>query len=240
MLGGQSRFWVVLPESGSLENVPVVTLLHGASDDGSGWLRFTALERYALEKKIALIIPSARNSYYADMEFGARYFSFVTKEFPCECQRLFGLSAKRENNYVIGLSMGGYGALKCALTYPEQYTACAALSSAVRPENLVKSKEWPLPPTAGVAIFGEGVMQGKVPSSCNIFSLTEKALENTASLPNFYIACGEQDPLYPLNCDLHTFWEKNNVKHTFSHGPGTHCWEYWDAQLKSVLDVFFG
>lgn len=236
-LGGQCRFWVVLPEKGELESIPVVTLLHGASDDGSGWLRFTAVERYAFEKNIALVIPSARNGYYADMCYGPRYFSYVTEELPAECRRLFGLSPRREKNYIVGLSMGGYGALKCALTYPERYKACAALSAAVHPENLVKSKEWPLGPAAGVAIFGEGIKNGDIPSSCDLFELAKAALKTGAELPYFYLACGEQDPLYDVNCEMNEFMDKNNIQHTFRHGPGDHNWKYWDGQLQSVLDV---
>lgn len=238
-LGGQNCFRVVLPETGAPGRVPVVLLLHGASDNGSGWLRFTAAERYASEKQIAFVIPDAGNSCYADMESGPRYFSFVTQELPAECSRLFGLSARREDNYVIGLSLGGYGALKCALKCPGQYAACAAFSAAVQPERLIQSEEWPLSPAAGRAIFGDGILQGKMPPSCDLYALAEKALKNGASLPSLYLACGEQDPFYPVNRELHAFLTEKNIPHVFRHGPGTHCWEYWDAQLKNALDVIF-
>lgn len=234
-LGGQSRFSVVLPETGAPAGAPVVLLLHGASDNGSGWLRFTAAERYAAEKRIALVLPDARNSCYADMASGARYFTFVTQELPAECRRLFGLSARREDNFVVGLSMGGYGALKCALTCPGQYAACAAFSSVIRPERLFGTAEWPLPPSSREAVFG-----GKsLPPSCDLFALAEKALDGGAPLPELYLACGEQDPLYAVNREWHAFLTEKNIPHVFRHGPGAHCWEYWDAQLKNALDALF-
>ena len=92
-LGGQGRVRLVLPEQGAPGEAPVVLLLHGASDDGSGWLRFTAAERYAAEKNVVLVAPDARNSYYADMACGPQFFRFVTGELPAECARLFGLSS---------------------------------------------------------------------------------------------------------------------------------------------------
>lgn len=236
-LGGQGRVRLVLPEQGAPGEAPVVLLLHGASDDGSGWLRFTAAERYAAEKNVVLVAPDARNSYYADMACGPQFFRFVTGELPAECARLFGLSRKREQNYVFGLSMGGYGALKCALTFPGQYAGCAAFSAAVRPETLVGSADWPLDAAAGQAIFGPGLARGRIPPESDLFALAEAA---AAPLPRLYLACGEQDPLYPVNRELTGFLTQKNIPHTFCAGPGAHEWAYWDGQLKHAMDVFFG
>lgn len=236
-LGGQGQVRLVLPEQGAVSDAPVVLLLHGASDDGSGWLRFTAAERYAAEKNLALVVPDARNSYYADMACGPQFFRFVTEELPAECARLFGLSCKRERNYVFGLSMGGYGALKCALTFPEKYAGCAAFSTAARPEKLVGSADWPLSAAAGEAIFGPGLAQGRVPPESDLFALLGAAVP---PLPRLYLACGEQDPLYPASRELAEALAKKNIPHTFYSSPGAHEWAYWDGQLKRAMDVFFG
>ena len=238
-IGGQSRFSVILPETGSLKDVPVVLLLHGASDNGSGWLRFTSAERYAFEKRVALIIPSVNNSYYADMESGPQYFSFITQELRSECRRLFGLSLRREDNYVIGLSMGGYGALKCALRYPAHYTACASFSAAVRPELVIPSDAWPLEAASGRAIFGDSFMQGHMPPSGDLYTLAQQSLDSGERLPFLYLTCGEQDTLYDMNAAWHEFLTEKNIPHTFHSSPGSHNWGYWDAQLKLALDVFF-
>ena len=151
-LGGQSIFHVVLPEAGDLHEAPVIYLLHGAGDNGTGWLRYTAAERYATEKGLVLIIPGVGNSWYTDMASGVQAFTCVTQELPAVCRRMFGLTQQREKTHVIGLSMGGYAALKLALTNPYSYTTCTALSAAVRPEQVVKSPDWPLPPAALPAI----------------------------------------------------------------------------------------
>ena len=164
-LGGQSIFHVVLPEDGDLDlhTAPVIYLLHGAGDNGTGWLRYTAAERYATEKGLVLIIPGVGNSWYTDMASGVQAFTCVTQELPAVCRRMFGLTQQREKTHVIGLSMGGYAALKLALTNPYSYTTCTALSAAVRPEQVVKSPDWPLPPAAARAVFGPGIDHGELP-----------------------------------------------------------------------------
>lgn len=236
-LGGQSAYTVVLPESGCVSELPVVYLLHGASDNGTGWFRFTNAERYALEAGAALVAPCVGNSYYADMASGARYFSFVTEELPEECRRVFGFSPKREHNFLLGLSMGGYGAVKCALTYPERYAGCAALSAAVRPEVLVRREEWPLPASAADAIFGPRVREGELPAGCDLYALTERALQGGTELPALFLRCGEQDSLLAQNEALHAFWERRGVLHSYRTSPGAHSWAFWDAQLPTCLQA---
>lgn len=110
------------------EKYQVLWLLHGFSADESDWQRFSSIERYAQEKKVAVVMPDGYNSMYANNRFGAQYYNFYTEELPSVLQSLFPLSAKRENNFIAGLSMGGYGAFKAAFTKPEQYGAAASLS----------------------------------------------------------------------------------------------------------------
>ena len=106
-------------------------LFHGAYGDYSDWMRFTSIERYAQQRKIAVVMPSVQNSFYQDMYLGERYLTYVTEELPRFVRTLFPLSVKREDTFTAGLSMGGYGALKVALTKPEQYACAASLSGAV-------------------------------------------------------------------------------------------------------------
>ena len=174
-LGGQSIFHVVLPEAGDLHEAPVIYLLHGAGDNGTGWLRYTAAERYATEKGLVLIIPGVGNSWYTDMASGVQAFTCVTQELPAVCRRMFGLTQQREKTHVIGLSMGGYAALKLALTNPYSYTTCTALSAAVRPEQVVKSPDWPLPPAAARAVFGTGIDRGELPPQADLWRMAASA-----------------------------------------------------------------
>ena len=125
---------VILPnDSQEIENgYKTLYLLHGLAGNYTSWQRWTCIERYANEHKIAVVMPEVGRSWYTDTCYHANYFTFITEELPETCRRYFrGMSAKREDNLIAGNSMGGYGALKIALTYPDRYFACASLSGAL-------------------------------------------------------------------------------------------------------------
>ncbi len=110
---------------------PTLYLLHGLSDDDSIWLRRTSIERYVADLGIAVVMPQVHRSFYTDMAEGGRYWTFISEELPTLARSFFPLSHQREDNFVAGLSMGGYGAFKLALRKPEQYAAAASLSGAL-------------------------------------------------------------------------------------------------------------
>ena len=136
-MGMNTSMTVILPEKTDLSQVPVVYLLHGLEDNCTGWARYTSVERYAREKNAALVIPEVQRSFYADMDRGLPYFTFIHDELPEICRGFFGFSAKREKNYLMGLSMGGYGTLKCVLQTPERYAGAAAFSAVADIEEFV-------------------------------------------------------------------------------------------------------
>lgn len=122
-LGMDTGLTVVLPFDRAAvpeTECPTVYLLHGHGENADVWTRMTSAERYANAYGVALVMPEVQRSFYTDMAMGLSYFSYVTKELPDTCQRLFHLSSRREDRFVAGLSMGGYGALKlgAALSRP--------------------------------------------------------------------------------------------------------------------------
>lgn len=230
VMGMTTSLEVVLPDQGRLKDAPVVYLLHGLSDNCSNWSRFTSVERYAEEKGAAVIMPEVQRSFYADMALGIDYFTYIREELPQICSRLFGLSTRREKNYVMGLSMGGYGALKCALTAPRQYAGCAAFSSAADIEKRI-------PHAAGrmarelQAILGT---DGKVPPEASLYALLQK--RKGAQLPRFFLTCGEQDALYQENVRFAEALHQKGAAVRFEHWAGDHCWAVWDKSLALALE----
>ena len=103
-------------------------LLHGTYGDHSDWWRKTALERYAQEACLAVVMPSCGNAFYQDMVHGPKYKTFLLEELPAYLRSILPLSPRREDNFIAGLSMGGYGAMHLALSKPGQYAAAASLS----------------------------------------------------------------------------------------------------------------
>src|SRR4051795_10646195 len=110
---------------------PVLYLLHGLSDDHTAWLRNTSIDRYAAARGLAVVMPQVQRSFYADEVHGGRYWTFLSEELPEVVGSFFRVSTRREDTYVAGLSMGGYGALKWALREPHRFAAAASLSGAL-------------------------------------------------------------------------------------------------------------
>src|SRR5438105_6350898 len=120
MAGGRTR-----------EKYPTLYLLHGLSDDHTIWTRRTSIERYAAERNLAVVMPAVGRSFYQDTAGGARCWTFLSEELPAMMRSFFPLSEKRADNFAAGLSMGGYGALRLALTHPEKFAAVASFSGAL-------------------------------------------------------------------------------------------------------------
>lgn len=216
------------------ETYPTLYLLHGMSDDHTIWQRRTSIERYVSERNLAVVMPSTHLGWYTDMAYGLPYFTYITKELPEICRGFFlGMSAKREDTYIAGLSMGGYGALKAALSCPEIYCAAAGLSSAtdafvraLREDKSGRNHYWE-------SIFGK---PEDVPGSKNdLFALAERCAAG-GKMPALYQWCGTEDDLLEENRRLRDTLEKLGYSLRYKESPGNHSWTYWDAEIQSVLD----
>lgn len=146
---------------------------------------------------------------------------------------MFGLAAAREQNYIFGLSMGGYGAMKCALTYPERYAGAASFSGVSDLRRTIERRSLSLREAELTAIFGE---EKAVPPKDDLFALAERLSGNT---PGLYISCGEQDGLYAANERFSAHLASLGITHRFEHWPGAHSWDFWDASLRAALAYFF-
>lgn len=238
-LGMMTHFCAVLPgEDGTAPaGAPVVWLLHGLTDNGTAWQRYTGVEWYARLKQAAVIMPEVQRSFYTDMAAGPAYFTYVSQELPEFCRRMFGLSPARERNLVMGNSMGGYGAMKCALRRPGQYAGCAAFSAVMDANEFLRRAAGPggLRQGETTAVFGHG---SRVPESEDLFALLAEA--DPAALPRFFIGCGTSDTLWPMNEEMHRRLNARGLSHRFRPCPGGHTWDVWDGLLRQALDHFLG
>lgn len=217
----------------SEKKLKTLYLLHGANDDPSCYIRKTSVERYAEEKGIAVIIPTARNSFYTNMEHGQDYYTFISKEIPLFARSILPLSDKREDNYIAGLSMGGYGAMKIALKNPEQYCAVASMSGVLDIETEVHKLQ-----SKNIKLSDVFEDLTKLKDSENdVLFLLKKAKENKIDIPKIYQACGTEDFLYEANC---TFKKLAEVlfpdRFTYEESKGGHEWDFWDRHLKKIID----
>jgi putative tributyrin esterase len=242
VLGLMSTMSVILPDplppekevtpAGRPGRYPTLYLLHGMSDDHTVWLRRTSVERYVEGLSLAVVMPAVQRSFYADTVSGQPYWTFISQEVPFVARSFFPLSAAREENYVAGLSMGGYAAFKLALTYPERYAAAASLSGALDVVHLAQEEE-----AAGLGemkqIFGEVKALAGGPN--DLFSLAAQAAAQSGPRPSLYQWCGTDDFLYEDNLHFRDHAEALGLSLVYEEGAGGHEWACWDAQIQRVL-----
>ncbi len=218
------------------ERRPTLYLLHGLSDDHTIWMRRTSIERYAAAKSLAVVMPAVGRSFYQDMAAGGRYWTYLSEELPRLMQEFFPLSMEREENFTAGLSMGGYGALRLGLSYPERYAAAASFSGALdvaracrtagRPGSRVSAAEI-------AAMFGPELRPEG--TAADLWHLAEQVAA-TASQPKLFLACGTEDGLLDENRSFRDHLQRLDLKHSYAESPGAHEWGYWDEQIQRALD----
>jgi len=229
---------VIIPENeqmsstGFNEKFKTLYLLHGLTNDSSIYTRYTNIERYASDKNLAVVMPSVHHSFYTDMKYGHPYFTFISEELPNFVRNLLPLSANREDNFVAGHSMGGYGTFKLALTKPEAFAAAASMSGVMDINYFLQ----------------DGVFEGFNPKSIygdvknlagtenDLFYLLEKNVKNKVPLPKLFQICGTEDFLYESNIRFRDFANKLNVELTYVEKPGEHEWGFWEDAIKRIVE----
>ncbi len=206
-------------------DVPVLYLLHGLSDDHTAWIRNTSLERYAVARGVAVVMPAVNRSFYADEVNGQRYWTFLTEELPRVVQSTFRVSQQREDTFVAGLSMGGYGAVKWALRAPDRFAAAASLSGALDIDRLRQS-----PDTQDIY---ERAFGGTPGMDDDVFALLGSA---GRSAPRLYLSCGTDDSLLAENHRFAELAAARGVDLTVNWPDGGHDWALWDGEIQRVLD----
>ena len=229
VLGMQSSAEVILPDRPDpARKLPVLYLLHGLSDDHTIWQRRTSIERYAAAYRLAIVMPNGHRSFYTDMKHGRPYFTYMTQELPRLMESFFPFSARREDRFVAGLSMGGYGAFKIAVNLPERYAAGASLSGA-----LDIAGAWARNADFFPDVFGEDVAE----PPDNVLAAAERLVARTPKTlwPKLYQFCGTEDFLYEDNVKFQAFAKALGLPVDYAEGPGGHSWDVWDAQIQKVL-----
>jgi putative tributyrin esterase len=234
-LGLSTAMTVLLPEpaTGGRDDQgppPVLYLLHGMSDDHTTWLRRTSLERHVAPLRLAVVMPQVHRSYYHDEARGGRYWTFLSEELPALVHRLFRVAQDREDTFVAGLSMGGYGAVRWALRAPSRFAAAASLSGALDLAGPWSSRIRPEDPRLAARLFGDESVAG---SDADLLHLVAHA--DPASLPALRLWCGTEDPLLPSNSRFADACATAGVNAPLVLGPGGHDWAFWDARVRDVL-----
>lgn len=252
-LAGQNEFLLVLPndvppfmaEMNPHYQRPMKTLvlLHGYNGGTSDWITGSSIQELAVQYNLAVIMPNGRNSFYLDREpTGEQFAAFVGDEVLNYARKTFGLSAKAEDTFIGGYSMGGFGALRTGLAFSQNYSKIAALSSALIIHQLKGMKPEDQNPMANFAYYANvfGDLQTAEERDCNPEVLVREKLAAGEKLPEIFMACGTEDFLIEPNRAFRDFLKEKGVSHTYHESAGMHNWKFWNEYLEPAIAWMVG
>lgn len=216
-----------------------VFLLHGYTGFGDNWLPQDICQKY----NIAVVSPNGENAFWIDgRSSGHSYGRYLTEELVDYVRRTFGLATSRENTYIMGMSMGGFGALHSALMCPGTFGKAIALSPALIIYDVLNME----PGTDNgmgnydyySEVFGDLTKVDK--SDNNPEVLLDKILEASGDIPELLIAIGTDDFLLENNRIFERFLNSRNVPHTYIEDQGNHDMVFWDKYARIFLEKIFG
>lgn len=214
-------------------------LLHGYT---AGDLGNCIPEELCEKYNFAVVIPNGENGFWLDgLSTGHRYCAFLGEELIGYLRKTFGLGEKREDTCLIGMSMGGFGALHTALAYPKVFGKAAALSSALIVHDIAHMKEGGETPLANYAYYREcfGDLERVEESGANPETLAKRLKESGEELPEIFMCCGTEDFLLENNRVFHRFLDKIGVAHTYLESAGGHDMTFWNDYLTRFTEEMF-
>lgn len=249
ILNKEVKYTVYLPADydRSQRTYPVVYLLHGYTDDNTGWLQFGEVNRYA-DKAIAdgtippmiIVMPNGDSSWYINSFDGKeKYEDFFVKEFMPSIEKTYRIKSQKRYRGIAGLSMGGYGTLIYSLKYPELFSAAAPLSAGVFTDDEVvnmKDENYDnvLGPLYGHHLKGNERLNAAWYKN-SILKIVETKSADDLKKVRYWIDCGDDDFLTKGNCMLHLALTDKKVPHEFRVRDGAHNWTYWRTGITDAL-----
>lgn len=215
---------------------PVLWLLHGAGGDGSDWPRFSRAEALAVEKELVIVCPTCFDPTYSNMAHGYRWLDYIGVELYDLIRTMLPVSGRREDHFIAGLSMGGYGAYKLALTFPEKYAGVAGLSGAYEiPQDYEKGTLRGGEKLIGAALGDKGKVLG---GKNDIFALAEKRAAQGGPLPKAYLTCGRDD--FCLESEERFYAHLKQLGYDVSrkdYDGYSHQWDFWSMVLAEAAEA---
>jgi putative tributyrin esterase len=242
-LGFHTNVYIILPYDSSREikPFPVLYLLHGGGGNAQDWIRYTSIERYAEESGIAVVMPEVGgSSFYGDMVHGYKYYTYLTEELPMVLNCFLPLSTRREDRFVAGLSMGGYGAYKWAFDKPDYFAAAGNFSGFSFTDEIFNEDVGPFSKMEkqkenGVCHLVWGSYENMLNTKSDTRYMVTHAVESHAKLPRMYAAIGTEDFSYEYAQRYLAFMRSNGIAVHYEEMPGKHEWKVWDVLVERFI-----
>ena len=218
-LGKWTSYNVILPDAGE-GPFPVLMQLHGLTDDAEAWIHLSNLVRHVTGLPLVVVLPDGGTSGYVNWKDSgrlhkARYEDLLMRDIPAHLARAFNVS---DSPWAIGgLSMGGYGAMRLGLKYPDRFCSIYAHSSAFHLHEML-----------------DPALVERPVEDASVFHLAD-ALAVRDDIPAIAFDCGTEDRLIDTNRRFHEHLQTLNIAHHYAEFPGGHEWDYWDLHVREAL-----
>ncbi|MGN1389213.1 MAG: alpha/beta hydrolase [Bulleidia sp.] len=246
-LGMEMPMSVLLPDrrfedASRKDRYPVLYLLHGFAADETSWIRMTEVEQYAKYAEVIIVMPCIHRSFCINAVHGLRYEDYMAEEVPYVVHEFFHASERREDQYIAGASMGGYGALKLGLNHPEAFGHIAAMSAVTDCYEKAEAVESRMR-IPDFRLFLDGIFGGRKAyygSGNDLYALADQLQERTDVLkPEVFLSCGKSDFLYEENQKFADYLAHHTgLRVSFRSQEGDHSWKFWNRDLPEVLAAF--
>ena len=222
----------------------IIYFLHGIGSSEEDFAEQSAAARYARDNTLVMVYPYGLQSFWHDMKYGPKYFTYITEELPELLKAVYGLEFPREKTFIAGLSMGGYGAMYIGMSRPDLYGGIANFSGAVdirmMAEEIKKMDNIEGDSRAFVQVFGDDLEVG---DDRDLFCLAEKISKlPKEQQPRIFSCCGRQDDLFFLhdqNMKLKTYMEGLGLAdYVYREWDGIHEYAFWDRALVHAIAFF--
>lgn len=214
-------------------------LLHGIFGNYTDWVSGSCIQRWAEERDLAVVMPSGDNRAYVDQPASHDYYGrFIGEELVALTRAMFPLSTRREDTFIGGLSMGGYGAFRNGFRYAGTFGRIASLSGAFLVDRFAERTD-DAPRFFESRAFTEAVygdVEAVRGSDKDPTWLAEQLVESGAPLPKIYLACGVDDGLYEANLETLRRLRALGYDVAYEEGPGGHDWAFWNRSIERVIE----
>lgn len=213
-------------------------LLHGFSGSAGNYVPEYLAERY----HFAVIAPNGENGFWLDgISTGHKFCTLLGDEMLGYVRKTFGLAKSAEDTCILGLSMGGFGALHTGLAYPDRFGRIGAMSSALIVHEVAGMKPGSGNHVANYEYYREcfGEPGEVLKSDNNPETLVDKLIRQNKKIPEIYMCCGTEDFLLENNREFHHFLESRNVPHEYFESSGNHDMQFWNEHMEKIVQWMF-
>ena len=219
---------------------PIVYLLHGLTGHHTNWNEKSGIALYATRYDLFIVMVEGENGWYTDSATVPldKFESYILQELMPDVEKRFRVSTERDGRAIAGLSMGGYGSLKFACKFPSRFALAASMSGALGAASWTDSELKNLEFMRQSLLKTFGPVGSATRAENDLLKLTRNvSAAGIKSLPVIYLDCGTEDIFFPSNRSYADLLVERKIPHEFRQLPGNHNWQYWDQQVREILNL---